>query len=439
MQGSSIMQFAHSVLRNFSFCSQAEPDDLARLVSDWRLARRSVRPASAGASAISSRVLIVAADPWTICGSRGDQAMIETVTHYFRTRDPRAIIAIATDPEVGGPVVTALGHVPFKVWTNPTFVEEVTQSLEAWSPTAVCVLGADVIDGAYGAMAAAKMLIIADLASRRRIPTSILGFSFGTRPSARLRPVFARLHHGVALNVREARSLRRFRAFARRPVQQVADVAFSLPPAAAGPALAQTVGWIEDRRSQGRLVLGINLHPTLLGTGASERTAALIEAMAQSLRFLHDQAPASFLLLAHDFRPEVADDICLGPLAQRLRQCPEIDFHYPAGYPTAAELKSLAGRLDGLIAARMHLIIAGLGGGVPALALCYQDKFEGLLDLFALPGWLAVDPQDALDHAVLTDRIGRFVAALAALRSTIGRQLAQVREASMRNFRAFER
>ena len=431
------MQFAHSILRNFSFCSLAEPDDLARLVTDWRRARRAVRPVKACAA--PCRILIVAADPWTICGSRGDQAMIEAVTHHFRTRDPRATIAITTDPEVGGPIVRSMGHVPFEVWTNPTFVEEVVRNLESWSPTAVCVLGADVIDGAYGAMAAAKMLIIADLAARRRIPTSILGFSFGTRPSARLRPVFATLHRKVGLNIREGRSLRRFRTFTRRPVADVADVAFSLPPAVAGPAFAQTGRWIEARRSQGRLVLGINIHPMLLGRGETAQAAALIESLAQSLHVLLDDVPASFLLLAHDFRPELADDISLAPLARRLSQFPEIDFLYPLEEPTAAELKTLAGRLDGLIAARMHLVIAGLGSGVPALALCYQDKFEGLLDLFALPGWLALDPQDALDRGILTDRIGRFVASLAALRGTIGQHLPRVHEASMRNFRAFER
>jgi colanic acid/amylovoran biosynthesis protein len=55
------------------------------------------------------------------------------------------------------------------------------------------------------------------------------------------------------------------------------------------------------------------------------------------------------------------------------------------GEPSAAELKQLAAKLDGVVTGRMHLAIAALGSGVPVATFAYQDKFEGLLMLFGLP------------------------------------------------------
>lgn len=410
-------------------------DALAQIIHDWKRAARKTYPTAEG---LPNRLLIVPADPWTIVGSRGDQAMIDAVIAHFRDRDPEIEVAVATDPQVGGPIVSASGWKPFEIWTNPTFVAQLSETLDLWRPTCVCVVGADVIDGADDAVAAAKMLITADLSSRRGIPTSILGFSWSTKASRHLQPIFARLDRAVRLNIRDSRSLERFGQFSRRPIVPVADVAFTLMPAEGSRTLTAARRWIAARKGDGRLLLGINLHPQLFGRERREQSADLVETVARSLLFLHGQRPVSFVLIAHDFRAGGADDICLSPLAARLSELADIDLLRLPGEPSAAELKAVVGELDGLLTSRMHLAIAGLGSGVPTLAISYRDKFEGLFDLFALPPWLVVSPQQAIQGDFLAGALQRFVESLDVFSPDIRARLPAVAEAARKNFDVFE-
>jgi polysaccharide pyruvyl transferase WcaK-like protein len=60
--------------------------------------------------------------------------------------------------------------------------------------------------------------------------------------------------------------------------------------------------------------------------------------------------------------------------------------------PEAADqVKRLAGKVDFVITGRMHVAIAALGMGTPAICLTFQGKFAGLLEYFSLEKYL-IDP-----------------------------------------------
>jgi polysaccharide pyruvyl transferase WcaK-like protein len=89
----------------------------------------------------------------------------------------------------------------------------------------------------------------------------------------------------------------------------------------------------------------------------------------------------------------------------------------------------------------MHLAIAALGMGVPALGLSSgptQGKFEGLLQHYGLPSWLSLSPETYLLEGVLRDALARFINELPELRDTIESRRELVLGLSRRNFEIFD-
>ena len=127
-------------------------------------------------------------------------------------------------------------------------------------------------------------------------------------------------------------------------------------------------------------------------------------------RWLEADPRRAVLLMPHDRRPGMTGDMQVltdlhqalaGRFAERMHMLPDtLD---------AWELKALAGLVDLVLTGRMHLAIAALGIGTPALCIVYQGKFEGLMTHFGLNG-LTVTPGEVIAErcdgqlAAMTDR-----------------------------------
>jgi len=230
----------------------------------------------------------------------------------------------------------------------------------------------------------------------------------------------------VVINVRDPVSLERFARFTPTKARLVADAAFMLSPETNFPKYQTTLDWVKQQHQAGNTVLGVNVHPMLIKNARDEEVLQLATGFAGTLARLGMMRPVSFMFLPHDFRAGFADNRCLDPMAKQL--CPLFSNRilHLGSARTAAELKALAGLTDGVVSSRLHLAIAALGMGKPALVFNYQDKFQGLLRHFGLSDWLVMPAPDDSNSAELLATLGQFVDELSALRSQVVEKLPAV-------------
>jgi len=158
----------------------------------------------------------------------------------------------------------------------------------------------------------------------------------------------------------------------------------------------------------------------------------MIELAAVAMERLSREHNASWLLLAHDYRPEIADDNCLRPLADRLKPTLGDHVHHVDQALSAGEIKAVVGLVDGVITGRMHLAIAALGQGTPVAAITYQDKFQGLFAHFGVSESLLLSPAEFL----VDDNFEKFVQQFLSTHEAVGGKVRQMLPAVMELSRA---
>lgn len=394
----------------------------AAVVNGIRVARQSPRDPA-------EHVLLLPSDPNDVIGAVGDDAMITAIVGHFRARNPRARFTILCNEQFAAETVRRMGHATLAMPEKYVFPDAIRAIVETGRYDAFVGMGADVLDGHYGIEIAQKLLIAADVAARAGLPATLTGFSFAERADPALARYFGRLSPRVALNLRDAVSLGRLRAFARARPRLVADVAFTLQPAEPDPAAFE---WVERQRSSGRQVIGFNLHPMLFPAGDA---VALDRAVGEAAKAIGGAGDGfAWLLLPHDYRGEgMGDDGFLRPLAAALQGAAS-PVRYLEGQHPAASLKALAGHLDSVVTGRMHLAIAALGMGTPVLCAAYQDKFAGLLRHFALPEHLLANAATFAKPGAFGALLGAFLALLPDLREQVAERLPEVLALAEENF-----
>ena len=90
-------------------------------------------------------LLILPADPGSIIGSRGDQAMLEVMIQHWRALHPRGRIGISTANDAADDIVFSLGAMPERIYMVP--LDRALGCCRRYGN--VQVMGADVMDGAY--------------------------------------------------------------------------------------------------------------------------------------------------------------------------------------------------------------------------------------------------------------------------------------------------
>ena len=410
------------------------PFYLDRLISQWERMHRHAIPLNPTVGS-EMRLLIIPCDPWTVTGSRGDQAMIAGVVDTLRQRGGVQEVAIVVATREAAYTVQRAGFRALRLWpVAQADFQPCLSRLREYAPHACVALGADTMDGFYSPSSTLRLLCLADLMARDGVHTCILGFSFNRQPVAQIAHAFQRVSSKLLLNVRDARSLQRFEHATHTHARLVADAAFLMQPDATTPQVDEVRQFVVQQRTAGRDVLAINAHPMLFLGQATNRVGRLQQALAQALDALMRQRPIALLLLSHDDRAGHGDTPFLQALHETLSPEWTDRLLLPRRQMSAPELKASAALVSGVVSGRMHLAVAALGSGVPVAALTYQDKFEGLFDHFGLDAQWLRSGEAALDAPALSRWMLDFFDALGPLTTQVRERLPQVLRLATTNF-----
>lgn len=405
----------------------------------WRIsdaALRTVAPGAFAKGAMRRRqgqrhiaVLITSG-----AGSVGDAAMTHAAVQGLRTLHPQARITLISHEPGDARVYAYLktDHLCLKGYFEKLPSARACRALGTLfgSCTDFVVLGADILDGRYSESRSFRRLYLAEMAHRLGVRAHIIGFSFAEAANPRIVEWLSR--HGRQFNIfcREPLSAARVAKIIGRPVESGADIAFLLPlPTHCDVAAAQRAERkIEAWHAEGRAVVVLNANPLgLLAERADSDLGAAARAYAAAAAALSRKSNAAILLLTHDNRPAHSDAAFMAQIAAHLPQ--DIPQHFVEATVRPTDIKRLCHLADLAITGRMHLGIAALGAGTPAMILDYQGKVRGLLGLFALPE-LAFTAQDLLDADGFAARAALHLETRDMLATRIERQLPSVKALS---------
>jgi len=382
------------------------------------------------------RLIIIPPDPYTLIGSRGDEAMFDALLKVARSNNRNIEFFVITASEEADLAAKKKGLVPVQIWKHAFSPKVILEKLKEISPDALAVIGADVIDGYYNPYLPFHAFMFADLASRIGARTAIMGFSFNRKPWPELKEVFELTNRSVVLNLRDSVSLQRFNEFCECPATLVADTAFYLDPDTECEVKYIAQQWVTNTHKIGRKAIAFNIHPMLFKNASQEKISGLITDAANAIEAVSKSRNVNWLFLSHDYRDKVGDNICLTPLAEELTKRGLADrfMHLSKDYP-AQEIKAIASQVDGVVTARMHLAIGSLGMGIPVAVLTYQDKFLGLFKHFELPEWLLLNPSKTNEFNVELEALMiRFIDNIDSIREQVQAQLPDVKKRAMENF-----
>lgn len=383
-------------------------------------------------------LVIVPCDPWSVGGSRGDEAMLTGVIQRYRHECPNIPIHIVCAND-GLEYIRSLpisGISPIISWNGNYSVRRVYESILERHPTDVVILGADCMDGFYSPMLSLELLSIHDLCSKTAgIKSYLLGFSFNETPSWLMVHAFKSLSSCTKIRIRDSVSLVRFQKRIKHPVQLVADAAFMLQPQTDFPLYDDLRQWGQEQRAKGKKILGFNFHPMLRSYSGPEDIQGDARLVAISLeKILAKHPEVCFVFIPHDDRSRLTDNLMLSTMYEYFRGLERESnrVYYSPEVPRAPQLKALCGLLDGLLSSRMHLAIAALGMGTPVMAATYQGKFEGLFQHFGLDESYLLPPKRFLSDD-LVSTFDSFIHQLPELKKQITERLPLVEQYSYAN------
>lgn len=377
------------------------------------------------------KLLILPCDPWSLDGSKGDEAMVQGMVENLRCTNNNLKIAIIVATPEARTRANKLGFEAISAWNCK--LTEAISLIKDFSPDAMFVLGADVMDGYYSPRTTARLLLLANLVANRGTRVAFTGYSFNANPSPLLKKVFASISSAVSLNARDPISLERFKVFSTATIDLVADAAFLLTPDTTTPKVREIADWADQRRAAGDIVLGFNLHPTLIRNPTEQDARNLIQSAITAIASVSKTQAVSFLLISHDYRVRDNDDKCLKPISDNLSAELGVRLLYPTDRFSAAELKAIAGATDGVVSGRMHLAIATLGMQKPIAAITYQDKFQGLLQHFYYPKDFLLPASEALEAKNLQKLIENFLNQIKPLTQIVINNLPAVKILAQKN------
>jgi polysaccharide pyruvyl transferase WcaK-like protein len=214
------------------------------------------------------------------------------------------------------------------------------------------------------------------------------------------------------------------------------DVAFGLESRRPSAAPSEVLeGW---QKEEERPVVGVNVSGLLYHSAErQERLGFKLdyrELMHELTRRLVQEGRARVLLLPHVLAPDghyESDPKACRDLAGRLSPDLRDSVTLLSTKLDASETKHVISGLDWLVGARMHATIAALSSGVPAAALAYSPKFQGVFDscdqgaAVADPTVLTTQEDGEILWRAFMDREGakrRLDARLPTIRNTLDAQ-----------------
>lgn len=363
---------------------------LPLLFHEWQNQEGGVITADNGLNS----VLIATPDPRFLISSKGDEAMITGVIESIRAQWPQCRVAMLGDLSKLPDSLADSGVELEPRWSTPWSLAYLRQIIARYD--GLIIVGADVMDGHYSPISAARLWVIGDVAARLGKRSIVLGFSFNSKPSVWLKPFLSRLSPSLRIFSRDAVSQQRFNAFCKAGrADLVADSAFLLKPRPDSAVVEKIADWGREQRAQGRILCGFNIHPMLIKNASAAQIDQLVASSAAAISQVLAKRPVSFVFISHDYRgPGVGDCETLSVIAEKLALLGAGRILTFREHLHAAELKALAGLMDLIITGRMHLSIAALGQGTPVAAITYQGKFHGLFQHFGLDEQFLISPDE---------------------------------------------
>jgi polysaccharide pyruvyl transferase WcaK-like protein len=270
------------------------------------------------------------------------------------------------------------------------------------------ISGGDSFTDIYGARRFWDVSIPKLIAIEQETPLVLLPQTYGPFHSKRFRSVAERIvrraHLAWARDERSFAALQDLLGPEFDPERHRAgvDVAFGLEGRKPKTPLPEILkGWQEDRRQP---VVGVNVSGLLYHS--ADRQSGLNfkldyrELMLELTRRLVREGGARVLLLPHVLAPDghyESDPEACRDLAKRLGPGLKNSVTMLTTELDASETKYVISGLDWLVGARMHATIAALSSGVPAAALAYSPKFQGVFDCCG-QGTAVADPTILTTH-----------------------------------------
>lgn len=368
-------------------------------------ARRYGREPRRGAPT-GARVAVLSPAPK---GSFGDEAMLLAATAALEERGMEPLVI---DVRTGSSYRPAYG--------SPRGVAQRTDSAAA-----VLMIGADVLDGAYGPVVPTSGLRLLRRAKAQGANAAVVGFSWrDNAPAWACRSLRLADREGVMVVPRDARSAARVSDVLGRTVQPAADLAILLP-ASASPATATCEAFVAEEHRAGRRVFGLNLSSYLTTSRRSARLDSWADVVVKGVG-----EGVSWVIVPHDDRGSWTDRLAGDELVARLP--PDVRRRVAVADVTGpTEAKAVVASLDGLMTERLHLGIGALSSAVPAAVANYQGKVEGVFELFGMPEELMIGASSEGDDVALGYRT--LANQSPALRQELSRQAASARQLALQN------
>lgn len=238
-------------------------------------------------------------------------------------------------------------------------------------------LGADTIDGNYSDKAHFMRMKFLYFSEKSGLSVRIISASFNNKPSETAIQSLKNLPPSIKLYSRDPISEERLLRYTSRKISPASDVAFLLEPSGAeNKNILFLKKWALQKREERKVLVGLNFSSLLVSKAED------IQANVRVINELSEKhGNLAFILIPHDYRgykdswsdKVIADEIFGSPdlRAEVLR----VDF-----LADAREIREIVGLIDICFSCKFHLAISCLSRLVPVACVCYQDKFEGILE-----------------------------------------------------------
>lgn len=376
----------------------------------------------------TNRFLILACDPGDPSGSMGDTAMLAGLMQSLKNDCSDAVFTIVGTRQqtICIPDIGPVNVVPaWEGWQGSITFDHLLRQHGA-----LFGLGADVMDGKYGASLVCRFASYCNHAIHLGIPATIVGFSFNSIPRRPAVQALSKLHPSVHVNVRDQISLKRFESTVGIPANICSDVAFLMEASSEPNSVAEN--WVKMVREKGLTPVGFNINSHAFAKIIADiGLDALVEIIAAELNKTIQNSNIAYIFIPHDIKAKSGDIPILNKLESKLKSlnaAPLITI-VPSD---PAMVKRITSYLDFIVTARMHLAIAGLGMGTPVISIAYQDKFEGLYQHFNLGLDGLLHPDQCVTE-MLSQKINNYAVSHSKISNNIKLQIPHVKKLAKKN------
>lgn len=335
-------------------------------------------------------------------GNIGDQALVESAA--WNVDEPVTLIVRAeSNIEIPrwlaarGIVKIALPRLLYGM-TFAHLMDVVRFIAIARRSTSVMIIGADIMDGRYSAMASLNRWSLALLARSSGANTSVLGFSWNSSPHASCETGLLKADESISLWLRDPVSHRRVKALGAKNAKQCSDIVFAHPARELPLEFRKLPDSIlkETQKYGGYAIVNASGY-----IGTDDHVISEYQSIVQ----MFADAGLGVVFLPHVMRG-ASDLECL----RRLNDLCEGRSVLVDHLLSPAQVGELATGARLVVTGRMHLAVLSSLARTSVLTLATQGKVDGLYELLERPDWVLDSQTDfsgqvgqAMTEVIATD------------------------------------